>query len=731
MSRIRQSPAAGRLVANGAMCGVVSSSLQVYFGGRAPEEASVNSTTLAGRALPALVLALFVIATLSGLAVARPETRTLELERLSESHRQRVEAGRGALYYILARSEDPAQKRLNDSRSVELQYIDERGLPVFYAVDNLIAARTISTDDVWPYGVAGYELTGAGTALGELVIWDAGAVYAAHQEFGGRVTQIDAASSPHFHATHVAGTMIAAGVHPNSKGMSTDGTLAAYNWSNDDSEMATAAAAGMMISNHSYGSVAGWRHNGDWYWYGNTGVSPVEDYGFGFYGSGAQAWDEIAYNAPYYTIVKSAGNDRTDSGPGPGGGHWVWAGSSWQWSNETREPDGGADGYDSISWNTTAKNIIAVGAAQDISQGWSEPGDVSMAAFSGFGPTDDGRIKPDLVANGVGLFSCVETGPTNYNVFSGTSMSSPNLSGSLNLLVRFFEETHGGQRPLAATMKALLIGTADEAGPGPGPDYGCGWGLMNTRAAAELIEGDGLEATRIVEARLENGASDEYFFVSEGVDPIKITIAWTDPPGTPPAASLDPPDLMLVNDLDLRIEHLDSGTVFEPYVLDPTQPASAASRGDNFRDNVEQVDIPTPAAGEYVVTVSHKGSVAQGQDYSVVSLDPIAALDSTGIDDGVAAANGFTLYRNFPNPFNPSTTIRYELASPARVTLRVHDVAGRVIRVLEGEDRREPGVHEITWDGRDDDGRTVASGVYFYRIDVGGSSETRRMVMLK
>ena len=691
----------------------------------------MKRTTLTGGALRALVLALFAIAVFAGTAPARPETRAVQLERLSEALWQRVDAGRNDLYRELVASELLAQKRLNESPSVELQYIDERGLPVFYAIDNLIAARTISTDDVWPYGLAGFDLTGDGTAVGELGIWDAGAVYAAHQEFGGRVTQTDGASSPHYHATHVAGTMIASGVHPNSKGMSTEGTLAAYNWNNDDSEMASAAAAGMQISNHSYGSVAGWRHDGDWYWYGDASVSPTEDYGFGFYSSGARAWDQIAYNAPYYTIVKSAGNDRTDAGPGPGGGHWVWGGSSWEWSTETREPDGGSDGYDSVSWNTTAKNIIAVGAVQDISHGWSEPDDVNMAAFSGFGPTDDGRIKPDLVANGVGLFSCAETGPTNYNVFSGTSMSAPNLSGSLNLLARFFEETHGGERPLAATVKALLIETADEAGPGPGPDYGRGWGIMNTRTAAEIIAADGLEATQIVEARLANGEADEYFFVSDGVDPVRITIAWTDPPGTPPAASLDPPDLMLVNDLDLRIEHLDSGAILEPYVLDPSQPANAASRGDNFRDNVEQVDIPAPAAGEYLVTVSHKGTLVQGQDYALVSLDPIAAFDTTGIDDGVAAGSAFRLFRNFPNPFNPSTTIRYELAAPARVTLRVHDVVGRVIRVLEGEGLREPGVHEITWDGRDDDGRTVASGVYFYRIDVGGSSETRRMVMLK
>jgi choice-of-anchor B domain-containing protein len=90
----------------------------------------------------------------------------------------------------------------------------------------------------------------------------------------------------------------------------------------------------------------------------------------------------------------------------------------------------------------------------------------------------------------------------------------------------------------------------------------------------------------------------------------------------------------------------------------------------------------------------------------------------------------FQLEQNFPNPFNPSTRIPFELTNGGRVTLEVYDVAGRRVRAVL--DRPLPaGLHEAEWDGRDDDGRGVASGVYFYRMQAGNRTETRRMVLLK
>ncbi len=558
---------------------------------------------------------------------ARPVTDKAKLMQLSQSFAEKLLTRRTQQYYDLLNSTDESQMRLNNDSDIQLMYIRENGHPVYYATDNLNAARTISTDDVWPGGGHGFTLSGLGTAQGKLGVWDGGGVLLTHQEFGGRAAQVDSPGATHYHSTHVAGTMIAGGVDANAKGMSFEAYLNAYDWDYDDAEMATASGMGMNISNHSYGEITGWRYNeGAWYWWGDVNISTTEDYGFGFYGSQARAWDEIAYNAPYYTICKSAGNDRSDNGPGPGGGHYAWIAGNWVWSTTTRDPDGS---YDCIPWYANAKNIITVGAVLDYPNGYYDPESVDITSYSGWGPSDDGRIKPDIVANGSSLYSCTDAGNTSYITIGGTSMSTPNLSGSLNLLYRHYEATHNDETPLSATMKALVIHTADESGYNPGPDYRYGWGLMNTLKAANLVTVDITETDLIIEESLLDGESDVYPISSDGAAPIRATIVWTDPPGTPPPPSLNPTTPMLVNDLDIRIEHIQTSTIYQPYVMDPSFSMTEALVGDNIVDNVEQIHIETPDAGDYQLTVTHKGTLASEQWYSlIITSEEIKCFDS-------------------------------------------------------------------------------------------------------
>ena len=561
-------------------------------------------------------------------APPRPKTNPTALTALSELYQQRLEARRGPLYVRLLGSVEPPQSTLNEDPNIRLMFV-YGGRPFYYQTVNLNAAKTISTNKVWPGGGYGYALTGSGTALGEMCVWDAGGVLTTHQELTGRVTQMDSPAETHFHSTHVAGTMMAGGVTASAKGMSYQANLAAYDWENDLSEMASAATGGMVVSSHSYTAVTGWYFPLFlWYWYGDVDVSPTEDYYFGFYSSVAQDWDQLAYNAPYYTIVIAGGNDRQDAGPGPGGVHYYWdnALEDWVFSMATRERDGGADGYDSMSHMAIAKNVVSAGAVNDIPGGYSSPADVVMTAFSGWGPTDDGRIKPDLVTNGVDLYSSTNTSNTSYASYSGTSMAAPNLSGSLNLLIQQYEDTHGSTTPLASTMKAVMIQTADEAGTNPGPDYRFGWGLLNTLAAADFIAADGSNPFLVLENSLANGDVDTFYLYSDGIDPLRLTLAWTDPPGTPPPPSLNPTTLMLVHDLDMRLEHVSSSTVHFPYVLNPANPANAAATGDNVRDNVEQVHVASPSVGDYRVTISHKGTLSGGQWYSLVSSEPLSTV---------------------------------------------------------------------------------------------------------
>ena len=170
----------------------------------------------------------------------------------------------------------------------------------------------------------------------------------------------------------------------------------------------------------------------------------------------------------------------------------------------------------------------------------------------------------------------------------------------------------------SATLKGLVIHTADEAGANPGPDYSFGWGLLNVLKAAEQISLDELNPSALQELTLLDSATIQQEWVYSGSGPFKATICWTDPRGTPPPFVLDAPDKMLVNDLDLRVIGPDS-TVYEPWVLDPANPANAATKGDNDRDNVEVVQIDAPAEGQYIVRITHKGTLSNGaQDVSLV-----------------------------------------------------------------------------------------------------------------
>jgi hypothetical protein len=260
-----------------------------------------------------------------------------------------------------------------------------------------------------------------------------------------------------------------------------------------------------------------------------------------------------------------------------------------------------------------AKNVMTVAAVEDIVGGWVSSSGVAAAPFTSFGPPDDGRVKPDIAANGVSLTSTLHTSTTAYGSASGTSMAAPSVTGSLGVLIQHYRNLFGAFASFrAATLRALAIHTADEAGPNPGPDYAYGWGLMNTKKAADLISvhaDSGTALRNIKETTLSNGDYIAFPVRAAGGTPLKVTICWTDPPGTVPAKAVDANIAALVNDLDLRIT--DGTNTHYPWKLDPASPANAATNsGDNNRDNVEQVEIAAPTAGqEFLVTVTHKGTL--------------------------------------------------------------------------------------------------------------------------
>lgn len=666
----------------------------------------------------------FILTAVTAFATASAQgPNAVELERLSREYRQKLESSRDARYLRLVQTPDAAQRALNDSPDLELMFVRPDGMPAFFQLHNLNAAKTVRTWDVWPVGVGGgaYSANGATTAAGELAVWDGGAVRTTHQEFTGRVTQMDAAGASIQHATHVAGTLIAAGVSASARGMSYAAPLHAYEWTFDTAEMATAAANGLQVSNHSYGFASGWEQSGSWYWFGDISVSATEDFGFGFYDDSAREYDEVAYNAPNYLICVSAGNDRNDGGPAPGGSHYHWNGG-WVLSNDTHGADGQSGGYDTVSWTGNAKNILTVGAVNDIAAGYSVPADVVQAPFSSWGPTDDGRIKPDIVANGASLTSCNNTADNTYASLSGTSMSSPSAAGSVNLIAQEYEIVTGIS-PLSSTVKAIVINAADEAGLNDGPDFQNGWGLLNTKRSLDIVHGVGGNAG-VREANLAAGQTDEYYFAVTIPDDIRVTLVWTDSPGTVGAAAVDNNTPKLVNDLDVVMIDPIGGATYQPWVMNPALPGNAASTGSNHVDNVEQIDVAAPPLGVYQVTVSHTGALTGGsQNYSLVWR---GMHESPTPVQGAARAPSFWIGDPRPNPVAGSATIDFGVDAPGTVSIHVYDVAGHRVATLLDRSARPAGAGTVTFNTSG-----LASGVYFVRLESAAQTTTRKLTIVK
>ena len=588
-----------------------------------------------------------VILLLSGISVySQTQLQSEELLRIARDAEIQYRIEKAAAESLAVLQDLPIKYTTSAGVTMELQRFDKYGMPVYYATDNSISSQTISTNKTYKNQIGGFTLSGNGQILG---VWDAGAVLATHQELTGRVTQMDGAGSTHEHSTHVAGTLVAEGVDARAKGMSYEGILHAYDWGNDYGELSTAAANGLKVSSHSYGVSRGWaydyRGDGKWAWMGNTDVSPTEDYSFGFYDNSSFNWDYLLYTAPNLLICKSAGNDRGD-GPTAGTEHWVRINGVWTLSTAVRQRDGGVYGYDCMGdGRAVAKNTLSVGAVSGLPGGYSNPQGVSMSSFSSWGPTDDGRIKPDVVTDGVNLYSTSNAGNTSYTTMSGTSMATPSAAGAVGILLQQQAALYGSTNPFrSATMKGLIIHTADETGGNEGPDYSFGWGLMNTYKAVKTLTLDAeVGGSPVIRELLLNQAANyQYPVQSNGNQPLKVTICWTDPQGNVGIPVVNDPAIKLINDLDLRISG--PGGTYLPWVLDGANPTAPAAKGDNIRDNVEQVVINAPAAGNYTISVTHKGTLTGNQQYFsmivsgiVVAVpDTVTLLEPLNYSTGVA-----------------------------------------------------------------------------------------------
>lgn len=309
--------------------------------------------------------------------------------------------------------------------------------------------------------------------------------------------------------------------------------------------------------------------------------------------------DEEIYNNPNLIQVFSAGNsNNNDCGYGAGT----------EWGNIT----GG---------HKMGKNVIAT-ANLDTDDG--------IVYSSSRGPASDGRIKPDIAAHGASQMS---TDPDNgYAPGGGTSAAAPGIAGVLAQLHQAYNELNSGQTAASALLKATLLNTANDLGNG-GPDFIYGWGKVNGLKAVQLLEDN-----RYFNGSISQGATNNHnITIPAGVERVKIMVYWADKEASTVSATA------LVNDLDAFVTDPSNGTHL-PWLLDHSPNATAlstpATTGADHLNNVEQIAIDNPVAGNYDLEISGTTVPWGPQEYYVVyefitsEISVIHPMGGEGLDPG-------------------------------------------------------------------------------------------------
>lgn len=528
---------------------------------------------------------------------------------------------------------NPMPRRFQvDGIDKEIYDVDNEGNISFAETTNFGSSVTIGANNLYNGGSLGLNLQGQGMTVG---VWDSGPARESHVEFtNSRVNIFDFIDYSN-HATHVMGTVLANGTNNNARGVAFQANGKSFDWTNDYAEMAFEAADGLLVSNHSY-------------WIGTS----LSTWILGAYDSRAQQMDNLTYAAPFYLPVVSAGNDRNNT-------------STSVIANHIQNKFG----YDLIRGMNNAKNSLTVGAVFNVAN-YIDPSSVQMSSFSSYGPTDDGRIKPEVVAKGVSVFSSVAISNTSYDTYQGTSMASPAVAGSCLLLQQHYNNLNSNFMR-SSTLKGLVMHSAKEAGFFNGPDYEYGWGLVDATRAASIITAKSFGAAVIDELVLNNNNTYTRTFSVSNMSNVKVSICWTDPPANSFNSGLVDPNISyLVNDLDLKVTK--NNIDYFPWSLNKISPFdSPTNTGANNVDIFERVDLDN-ASGTYTVSVSHKGTLSPvGQRFSLI----ISGANLTNLGNEDFSVKAFSLY---PNPANDILNYSFDDGIVLN-SVTISDVTGKVI----------------------------------------------------
>ncbi len=439
-----------------------------------------------------------------------------------------------------------------------------------------LPGRTLHRASILNDGVR--NLKGDGVNVG---IWDGGAI-SPHIDFSpsGRVVQVEPGAFDS-HSTHCSGTICGRGlINPIARGMAPNATLYSYNYNGDiQAEMAAdIPAKNLSVSSHSYNDGLGVQC-------GLTGANSA-------YSLVSRNTDINLNNNPGHLHVHSAGNNQTSCAGG--------------WTTITGS-------------GKSAKNNLVVAAISSTE---------AMTTFSSFGPVSDGRIKPEISAMGLNVFSTY-TPLNTYGTISGTSMSTPGAAGTVTLLVQAYKQLNGGTAPPSSLIKNIVCNSAKDLG-NPGPDYKFGFGCINALQAVRILEQNRYVVNSISTTAVQNTTIN----VPAGASRLRVMITWNDPAGT---ANANP---ALVNNLDLSV--INGTTTTLPWKLDPNNPATIATRGVDNISNIEQVTIDNPPAGIYTLSVSGTAIPMGPQQYSLTWT-----IDEPGIE---------VIYPNGGESFNPGSS---------------------------------------------------------------------------
>lgn len=398
-----------------------------------------------------------------------------------------------------------------------------------------------------------------------VAVVDGGAVDI-HPDLEGRVVVMNTRSLSR-HATHVAGTIAGSGLSdPGLRGMAPQATIMSYDFSGDIPLKFLRARTedNVAVANNSWGLLIG------------DSLGNCSSYGA--YGVRESEIDRVVRNEGL-TVVFAAGNDRDSP-------------------ECTIAPRAG---FYSMARPATAKNVLTIAAID---------GATAVSQFSGFGPARDGRLKPELTALGVDVRSLDTAGRS--QVLSGTSMSSPAISGLATLLVNRFRQDNSGQTPEPALVRALLMNTARDLG-NPGPDYTHGYGLPDAHRAFAA-----LTARRFTRDQVAKGATREIEIdVPAGTPALRVLAAWDDREGWPGEWRA------LVNDLDLELVSPSGETVL-PLTLDAARPEADAAPAVNRRDNAEQALVRNPASGRWIARLRGHDMADDSQRFALTwSFDDV------------------------------------------------------------------------------------------------------------